>query len=189
MLRRAWAIRAELRRAASREGDSLAGFRLGIGVATGNAVAGKIGTADQVKVTVFGPVVNLASRLESMTRTLRVPILLDEPSAEHVRTHLFQGDRPLAAMAVVKPFGMERAVEVSELLPPYAADPTLSDADIEQYEAAFTALQAGRWDEAFDRLHSIPAEDRAKDFLTVLIAQHNRTAPDTWDGVISMESK
>ncbi len=39
----------------------LHGFRCGIGLATGRAVAGRIGTVDQVKVTAFGPVVNLAS--------------------------------------------------------------------------------------------------------------------------------
>ena len=37
------------------------------------AVAGKIGTADQVKVTVFGPVVNLAARMEGMTKSLQAP--------------------------------------------------------------------------------------------------------------------
>ena len=51
---------------------------MGIGIATGRAVAGKIGTVDQVKVTVFGPVVNLASRLEGMTKILHAPILLDD---------------------------------------------------------------------------------------------------------------
>ena len=29
----------------------------------------------------------------------------------------------------------------------------------------------------------------AKDFLTVLIAQHDRTAPDNWDGVIDLSGK
>ena len=52
------------------------GFQAGIGVATGPAVAGKIGTVDQVKVTVFGPVVNLASRLEGMTKTAAGPDLV-----------------------------------------------------------------------------------------------------------------
>ena len=47
---------------------SLKDFQVGIGIATGAAVAGKIGTSDQVKVTAFGPVVNLASRLEGMTK-------------------------------------------------------------------------------------------------------------------------
>ena len=66
----------------------LSGFRMGIGIATGRAVAGKIGTVDQVKVTVFGPVVNLASRLESMTKVLCVPILLDETTARPCRGEL-----------------------------------------------------------------------------------------------------
>ena len=43
-------------------------FGIGIGIAMGRAVAGQIGSTDQVKVTVFGPVVNLASRLEGMTK-------------------------------------------------------------------------------------------------------------------------
>ncbi len=74
----ALAIRAEFEAAAQRSEDPLADFRMGIGIATGRAVAGKIGTVDQVKVTVFGPVVNLASRLEGMTKILQAPILLDE---------------------------------------------------------------------------------------------------------------
>jgi hypothetical protein len=35
----------------------------------------------------------------------------------------------------------------------------------------------------------VTAEDRVKDFLTVFIAQHNRTPPKDWDGVISLQSK
>ena len=66
----------------------LGSFQVGIGVAHGRAVAGKIGTAEQVKVTVFGPVVNLASRLEGMTKQLRVPIVLDEATASIVNARM-----------------------------------------------------------------------------------------------------
>ena len=184
----ALAIGSELERAARQEQDPLAGFRLGLGIATGNAVAGKIGTVDQVKVTVFGPVVNLASRLESMTKTFRAPIQLDERTARHVCEHLPRTLARCRRLAVVKPYGMETPVEISELLLPAAQHP-LQDADLAQYESALTAFQAGRWDEAFERLHRVPAEDRVKDFLTVLIAQHNRTAPDGWNGVIELSSK
>ena len=60
-------------------------FQMGIGIATGSAVAGKIGTSDQVKVTAFGPVVNLASRLEGMTKWFGGSILLDEETVNQVR--------------------------------------------------------------------------------------------------------
>jgi adenylate cyclase len=35
----------------------------------------------------------------------------------------------------------------------------------------------------------VPADDLVKDFLTVFIAQHDRTAPANWDGVIPIASK
>ena len=54
---------------------------------------------------------------------------------------------------------------------------------------ALDAFVAGRWPESFQLLHRIPAEDRAKDFLTVYMAGRNRTPPPKWDGVIPLESK
>ena len=65
LCRSALGIRAAFGQTFGRKDHPLGNFQVGIGVAHGRAVAGKIGTAEQVKVTVFGPVVNLASRLES----------------------------------------------------------------------------------------------------------------------------
>jgi len=185
----ALAIRAEFAAAARRIDDPLADFRVGIGIATGRAVAGKIGTVDQVKVTVFGPVVNLASRLEGMTKTLQAPILVDERTAIVLRNQLSPKLARLRRVAVVKPYGLDRKLEVTELLPPESDDPTLTNQNIVDYEQALDDLIAGRWGQAFDRLHRVPAEDRVKDFLTVFIAQHNRTPPEGWAGVIPLASK
>lgn len=187
--RAALAIRSELESASQRKDDLLAGFRMGIGIATGNAVAGKIGTVDQVKVTVFGPVVNLASRLEGMTKILSAPVLLDEPTARHVRAHVPRTTARCRRLAVVRPVGLDRPLEVSELLPPLDEYPTLTDAHLAEYEAALDALQAGDWSEAFERLHKVPAEDRVKDFMTGFIVQHHRTPPPDWDGVIQLTRK
>jgi hypothetical protein len=35
----------------------------------------------------------------------------------------------------------------------------------------------------------MPTEDRVSDFLTVYIAQHNRSVPADWDGVIRLAAK
>ncbi|HTU23813.1 MAG TPA: adenylate/guanylate cyclase domain-containing protein [Pirellulales bacterium] len=187
--RAALAIRAEFGAAATKSHDPLAGFRMGIGIATGRAVAGKIGTIDQVKVTVFGPVVNLASRLEGMTKTLQAPILLDERTAAAVRAVVPTDVARLRRVAVVKPYGLDKKLEVTELLPPASVFPELSDENVADYERALDELLAGRWPQAFERLHRVPAEDRVKDFLTVFIAQHNRTPPENWNGVIPLSSK
>ena len=169
--------------------ETMAGFQVGIGVATGKAVAGKIGTVDQVKVTVFGPVVNLASRLEGMTKILRVPILLDEPTATAIRQTVPRRIARVRRLARVKPYGLDTPLEVSELLPPVSQFPLLTDEHLESYESALDAFLSGNWSESFELLHQIPAEDRAKDFLTVHIAQHNRTPPPGFDGVIPLGSK
>ena len=187
--RAALSIRAEFAAASLRPRHPLADFRLGIGLATGRAVAGKIGTVDQVKVTVFGPVVNLASRLESMTKLLRAPILLDAATADAARSLLSPGQARVRRVAVVRPYGCDMPLEVSELLPPQAELPELTDHDIAMYEAALTALHAPDWQLAFQLLHQVTADDRVKDFLTVFIAERNRTPPTDWDGVIPLASK
>ena len=179
--RAALAIRAEL--------AATEAFQAGIGIATGRSVAGKIGTVDQVKVTVFGPAVNLASRLEGMTKILRAPILLDEATARTVRSRVPREIARVRRLAVVRPYGLDTSLEVSELLPSVADYPQLTDEHLDCYEAALDALQAGQWHEAFQLLHRIPADDRAKDFLTIYIARHNRMPPPHWDGVIPLASK
>ena len=84
---------------------------------------------------------------------------------------------------------MEQTIEVSELLPPESDFPLMSSQHIAAYETALDDLLRGDFAGAFHRLHDVPAEDRVKDFLTVFIAQHNRTAPDHWDGVIPLTQK
>ena len=75
--------------AANADPDStLYGFQVGMGIGCGNAIAGKIGSEEQIKVGVFGPIVNLTARLESMTKQLGVTVLLDERSAEYAARHL-----------------------------------------------------------------------------------------------------
>lgn len=167
----------------------LANFQMGIGLAHGRAVAGKIGTAEQVKVTVFGPVVNLASRLESMTSQLRVPILLDEALTQLVRERLDPRDGRVRRLAKVLPVGFETPVVVSELLPSVDDLPELTDAHLTRYEAGVDDFIAGNWEAAYRCLHDMPATDRAQDFLLPLIAQHNRKAPADWDGVVRLQSK
>ena len=165
-------------------GRRSAGFNAGVGIATGPAVAGKIGTVDQVKVTVFGPVVNLASRLEGMTKVLNAPILLDEATARAVREQVPRQLARVRRIARVCPFGMETGVEVSELLPPVDQYPALSDEHLAMCETALDAFLQRDWPRAYDLLRRMPTEDRVSDFSRS-ISPSNRTAPG-WNGMIRL---
>lgn len=164
------------------------GFRCGIGIASGLAVAGRIGTVDQVKVTAFGPVVNLASRLEGITKAFGAEVIVDESTAASLRQ---AGPKAfpyrLRRLARVRPAGMTSAVEISQLLLPDGnSSDSLTDDQIADYEKSLDALDRGDWNEAYELLHSLPAWDRPKDRLISTILAHNRVAPKTWDGVIDL---
>lgn len=167
----------------------LADFKVGIGIATGRAVAGQIGSRDQAKVTAFGPSVNLAARLEGLTKIMRVPVLLDETTARVVAEALPAEMVRCRRLARIRPYGLEHPLIVSELLPPAAADPAHSADDVATYESALTAFLAGKWTEAYELLHRVPPQDLGKDFLISYILQHNHLPPPGWDGVIPIDAK
>ena len=182
-------IRQRFANAAEREDDALSGFQCGIGIASGQAVAGRLGTAGQFKIDVFGPVVNLASRLEGITKILRVPLLVDEGTARRVRDNPSGRSVRFRRLARLRPYGMDLAVTVSELLPNADETGVLTAEGIHRYESALDDFIGGDWDAAFAGLHEVPHWDHGKDFLTSFILKHQRKPPAGWDGVVPMDSK
>ena len=60
------------------------GVRLGVGVATGEVVAGTIGSPKRMDYTVIGDSVNLAARLQDLTKTYGEDVILDQTTAAAV---------------------------------------------------------------------------------------------------------
>lgn len=68
-----------------RNGDSgRAPLNFGIGVHVGDVMYGNIGSRTRLDFTVIGPAVNMASRLESLTKQLGKPVLLSRDFADLV---------------------------------------------------------------------------------------------------------
>ncbi len=63
-------------------------IRIGIGIATGPVIAGYTGTMQRATYTCVGDTVNLAARLESHTKDVMKPILIEETTRQSLGDHI-----------------------------------------------------------------------------------------------------
>lgn len=167
----------------------LADFQVGIGMAFGPTVAGLIGTEDQAKVTAFGPVVNLASRLEGLTKAFRVPIVVDAEAVEFFKPYVSELEAAFRLLGQVEPAGMDRPTRIYELLSLESTEKHLDAEQLKLYESGVEDFISGNWEQAYRILHQMPAFDEAQDLLMMEMVKHRRKAPENWNGSLVFDSK
>jgi adenylate cyclase len=82
-------------------------LKVGVGINTGEAVVGNIGSEMRYDYTCIGDTVNLGARLEALTKELGVPMLISEYTAAELKDSI-----PLRPLRQVKVQGREAAILV-----------------------------------------------------------------------------
>jgi adenylate cyclase len=110
--RAALAMRRELRALNEKwKAEGTAPFAMGMGINHGDVLGGNIGSQEKADPTVIGDAVNLASRLEALTRTYAVDILVGVRASELIRDEFH-----LRSVALVRVKGKTKPVEIFTLI-------------------------------------------------------------------------
>jgi adenylate cyclase len=160
---------------------------LGVGVNTGLALVGNVGTKHKFKYGPLGHTVNLASRVEGATKYLGVPALITSSTRALLDKRFCT--RCLGQFRVA---GVNGAVDLYELFGEDATIEWCSRRDA--YEAALALYADGRWGEAAQVLRPLVGDhDGHFDVPSLNLLRRAveclRSPPDSFDPVVDLQRK
>ena len=162
------------------EGD-LQRKKCGLGVTRGTAVAGRMGSYDLAVVDLYGPVVNLAFRLEAMTKAFGVGIIGTQEVADGVQR--MDPDGPTLKsrkLGLVLAKGFTQPIPAFEI---YSAHtPTISVLQENDWTTAVELFTEGNWTDAHEIFDRNFSEDPAAQCFVRFIENNKKRVPGNWDG-------
>ncbi len=168
------------------EAEGRPSLHLRIGLNTGPALVGNMGSTQRLDYTMLGDTVNLAARLEGANNVYGTGILVGEETAAHIG-----GAGVLREVDAIRVKGRQRPVRVYTIVDAQHAATDAGKAQLETAAAGLAAWRSRDWEGVRRHFGALAAQGDpiARTFLERLDRFGDQLPEEGWDGVTTMTTK